>query len=183
MAVAYGFTTSKSNDGVVTAVRTIMSGEATQIDGSEGTVDEDYYPETEEQEISLNPPQAVELAATGDLFSSWDTAKILQDFSENMKENAENQSVGGPAAELKGANDIFEAKQKAFEEDRSAKVEQAKNDALIGDILDLYRIEISQVEIERISFEPESALQDLVKSLSVMALCANQQRRGLSIRC
>ncbi len=36
---------------------------------------------------------------------------------------------------------------------------------LISDIIDLSRIEIGQVEIERISFDPESALQDLIKSL------------------
>jgi signal transduction histidine kinase len=36
---------------------------------------------------------------------------------------------------------------------------------LISDIIDLSRIEIGQTEIERISFDPESALQDLIKSL------------------
>jgi len=47
---------------------------------------------------------------------------------------------------------------------------------LISDIIDLSRIEIDQVEIERISFDPESALQDLVKSLSLKA-----ELKGISL--
>ena len=47
---------------------------------------------------------------------------------------------------------------------------------LISDIIDLSRIEIGQVEIERISFDPESALQDLVKSLSLKA-----ELKGISL--
>ena len=47
---------------------------------------------------------------------------------------------------------------------------------LISDIIDLSRIEIGQVEIERISFDPDSALQDLVKSLSLKA-----ELKGISL--
>ena len=47
---------------------------------------------------------------------------------------------------------------------------------LISDIIDLSRIEIGQVEIERISFDPESALQDLVKSFSLKA-----EQKGISL--
>jgi Histidine kinase-, DNA gyrase B-, and HSP90-like ATPase len=47
---------------------------------------------------------------------------------------------------------------------------------LISDIIDLSRIELGQAEIERISFDPESALQDLVKSLSPRA-----EQKGISL--
>ncbi|MCZ6501577.1 MAG: ATP-binding protein [Gammaproteobacteria bacterium] len=47
---------------------------------------------------------------------------------------------------------------------------------LISDIIDLSRIEIGQVEIERITFDPESALEDLVKSLSQKA-----ELKGISL--
>lgn len=47
---------------------------------------------------------------------------------------------------------------------------------LINDITELSRIENGQVDIERISFDPDSVLQDLVKSLSNKA-----EQKGLSL--